>query len=217
MPAANIFRASTIRAPSAIIEVGMGRAPAPRLQSRGVGLLFVWKGLRAALMRGAQARVCVDDLPDLGAAGAAIGSRLRRLADGLHAVATRGDGGGDLVRANAKTRADGRATVEATGAWPRGDDRETAARISEAYRQLFNGPIARDGHGRRGKKQRADEAFTVETGKAMLAARACPDRREDRRQARSQKVMSAKAVQSRAPPASASSRRQPSRHFANAQ
>src|SRR3546814_11075293 len=85
-----------------------------------------WNGPRPG--PGASFRGCgkasVDDAPDLGAAGAAIGSRVHRLADGFDAVAAAAHRGDDLVDADAEAGTDDGAGIWRIGPRTAGDERE---------------------------------------------------------------------------------------------
>src|SRR5690606_26463313 len=88
----------------------------------------VFKVREGASFRGC-GKASVDNAPDLGAAGAAIGSRTHRLADGFDAVAAAAHRGDDLVDTDAEAGTD-----DGAGIWrirPRaaGDEREALAQI----------------------------------------------------------------------------------------
>src|SRR5690349_7930015 len=68
-------------------------------------------------------KTAIDDPADFAAAGAAIGSSTRFLADRLDAVASAAHGGGDLVDPDAEAGADGGAGIRPAGAGTACDER----------------------------------------------------------------------------------------------
>ena len=113
----------------------------------------------------------IEDRRNVAAAGPAIGAGLERVPNGLHRKTAARSGGRDLVNADTETGADRGAAIDGTEVRTSSEDGQTRAQARMRLKDLIAGPIARNRHGFGGKKQRADEALAVETGKTMPAIR----------------------------------------------
>src|SRR5271156_836380 len=96
--------------------------------------------------------VCIDDPLDFGPAGTAIRACLQGLPYSFDGEATGLGGGGDLIDADPKTRADGGSPLGQAPSRTAGDNSDARASTDKIRAQLLDSPIARDGNRPRGEE-----------------------------------------------------------------
>src|ERR1700677_1915472 len=115
--------------------------------------------------------VCIDDPLDFGPAGTATRACLEGPPYRFDGDAPCLGGGGDLIGADPKTRADGGSPLGQTPSRAAGDNGDACALTDKIRAQLLDGPVARHDDRLRGKEQRSCEATIGEICKAPLACR----------------------------------------------
>src|SRR5687768_15427458 len=93
---------------------------------------------------GSGCKASIDDPPDFGAAGAAIGSGIQFLADSLNAVTATPDGSDDLVCADAEAGTDGGSRIHPPSARASGNNGEPLGHVGMSDSQLLDRPVAGD-------------------------------------------------------------------------
>lgn len=116
-------------------------------------------------------KASIDDPPDLGAARAAIGSGIQRLADSFDRAAAATDGSNDLVDPDIETGADGCSRIGLIRTRSAGHERKAKSQIGMRGAELLHRPAAGNGDGFWREIKRQQQLGAIEEGKPAMAGR----------------------------------------------